>query len=276
MRPDDIPAGLALCRSAGWNQLARDWELFLKINPEGCLVGLDEMGTVRGTVTTVRYQENFSWIGMVLVHPDVQRKGIGTGLLQKALSLATASQTIKLDATPAGREVYLTLNFKDEYAVNRMHIGDHSVDHLPASAARPVLASDIPEILKMDRTVFGADRLPVLESNFKAASQYAFVVENNNEIKGYCFGRPGFNFNHIGPLITDNVTTAKHLLSAALRKGEGKPSVIDILDHTPEWINFVSSLGFVLLRPLIRMYRGTNSSPGLPGNQFAILGPEFG
>ena len=31
MTPDDIPAGLNLCRLAGWNQLARDWELFLQI-----------------------------------------------------------------------------------------------------------------------------------------------------------------------------------------------------------------------------------------------------
>src|SRR5262245_30623159 len=33
---DDVPAGLRLCRIAGWNQLAADWELFLRLSPGGC------------------------------------------------------------------------------------------------------------------------------------------------------------------------------------------------------------------------------------------------
>src|SRR5688572_9072579 len=128
MRPEDIPAGLSLCRSAGWNQLARDWELFLKISPEGCRVGVDESGKVRGTVTTVRYQHRFTWIGMVLVDSEMQRRGIGTQLLNEALQLARVTETVKLDATPAGREVYLKLNFVDEYPISRMHIGAHSFE----------------------------------------------------------------------------------------------------------------------------------------------------
>ena len=33
MESADIPAGLSLCRAAGWNQLSRDWELFLRLSP---------------------------------------------------------------------------------------------------------------------------------------------------------------------------------------------------------------------------------------------------
>lgn len=275
MRPEDIPAGLSLCRLAGWNQIERDWQLFLKINPKGCRVSVDEIGRVVGTVTTVPYQQHFTWIGMVLVHPEMQRKGIGTQLLRDALRLTDDMGTAKLDATPAGREVYLKLNFKDEYEISRMYLGEHSKESLPASDARPIQTTDLSEILKMDREVFGADRRLLLESNMDGAPQYAFVVEKQGEIKGFCFGRPGYNFNHLGPIIADNPDVAKHLLSAALHKGDGKSTIIDILDHT-EWTRFVSSLGFVMLRPLIRMYRGSNSFPGMPEKQFAILGPEFG
>jgi len=42
MNMRDIPAGLSLCRAAGWNQLARDWELFLQLNSEGCFVAIDD------------------------------------------------------------------------------------------------------------------------------------------------------------------------------------------------------------------------------------------
>ena len=36
----DIPAGLSLCRTAGWNQTKEDWELFLHLSPEGCCVAV--------------------------------------------------------------------------------------------------------------------------------------------------------------------------------------------------------------------------------------------
>ena len=75
MQPSDIEAGLVLCRKAGWNQVEKDWKLFLESNPEGCWVALSKNRLV-GTVATIRYQHHFSWIGMVLVHPDFRRHGI--------------------------------------------------------------------------------------------------------------------------------------------------------------------------------------------------------
>src|SRR5438309_2293442 len=106
MTPGDIPTGLALCRAAGWNQVARDWQLFLRCSPQGCLVAVDN-GRVAGTVATINYQHCFSWIGMVLVDPTCRRQGIGLQLLKEALRILQNAQTIKLDATPAGHEVYL-------------------------------------------------------------------------------------------------------------------------------------------------------------------------
>jgi predicted GNAT family acetyltransferase len=246
------------------------------MSPDGCRVGMDEAGKVVGTVTTLRYQDHFTWIGMVLVNPEWQRQGIGTQLLGEALQLIKNHETVKLDATPAGREVYLKLNFVDEYHITRMHLGLHSADKFPSSIARPAQARDFPAILRLDYEVFGADRGSVLKVNFSDAPQYAFVVEKQSQIKGFCFGRPGYNFNQIGPVVAMESDVAIQLVSAALQNCEGKPTVLDILDHSVDWVRFVSSLGFNELRPLIRMYRGSNAFPGLPEKQFAILGPEFG
>jgi GNAT superfamily N-acetyltransferase len=275
MTPEDIPAGLTLCRLAGWNQLVRDWELFLQMNSDGCRVCVDEHGNVIGTVTTLPYQNHFTWIGMVLVNPDKERQGIGTQLLHEALRLAANQDTIKLDATPAGRKVYLKLGFIDEYRIIRMRGGAIKIGD-KKSIARPATASDFTSLLKQDRQVFGADRQFILEWNFRDAAQYAFVVEEHGRIKGFCLGRRGHDFDQVGPIVADDVTIAKQLLSGVLCQVIDKPIVLDILTHTPEWIDFVSSLGFTVLRPLIRMFRGPNNYPGLPQNQFAILGPEFG
>ncbi|MBK5280119.1 MAG: GNAT family N-acetyltransferase, partial [Bacteroidia bacterium] len=114
MRSDDIPAALSLCRHAHWNQLARDWEIFLQLSPHDCIVA--EQENIVGTVTTIRYQNHFSWIGMLLVDPAMQRQGIGMQLLKEALRILEHEETVKLDATPEGRTVYLKLNFVDEYS----------------------------------------------------------------------------------------------------------------------------------------------------------------
>ena len=272
----DIPAGLFLCRAAGWNQTSEDWELFLKLSPEGCRAAVDEQGKVRGTVATVRYEDHFSWIGMVLVDPTMQRQGIGIQLLRESLQILGEEDTVKLDATPAGRKVYVQLDFVDEYPLTRLEAKETSQMKLAETSARPVVENDLPVLLEFDRRVFGANRASVLQSILNRSPRYAFLSEGPEGISGYCFGRSGHHFTHIGPVIASDVETARNVVSAALENCSGSPVVMDVLHHSREWIAWLSTLGFVEQRPLIRMYRGTNAHPGIPGEQFAILGPEFG
>jgi predicted N-acetyltransferase YhbS len=272
----DIPAGLSLCRTAGWNQTKEDWELFLHLSPEACCVAVDDDGEVRGTVTTVRYDDHFSWVGMVLVDPALRRQGIGIQLLRESLQILSEEETVKLDATPAGRHIYVQLDFVDEYALSRMEINRISGEELGTSGARPVRTEDIPRLLEFDRKVFGADRAAVIDSIRSRASKLAFVTEDSKGISGYCFGRYGHSFTHIGPVIASSFASARSVCSAALMNSGDRPVVIDALPRNPEWMSWLTSLGFTEQRPLIRMYRGTNEWPGIPDKQFAILGPEFG
>jgi len=275
MTPGDIHTGLSLCRAYGWNQLARDWELFLQLSPAGCCVGVDEEGEVVGTVTTLRYEDHFSWIGMVLVDPAKQRQGIGGQLLQEALHILGNEKIVKLDATPEGRVVYLKLNFVDEYRLSRMHCSAVLSTSLPASPARLMYHTDLPRLIDLDSEVFGANRTEVLEWMWKGAPQHALLIEESNEIRGYCFGRPGHRFTHIGPVIAPDHDCAVHLVSAALRNCTG-PVILDVLQDKNQWARWLSSIGFAEQRNLIRMYRGSDPGPGVPEKQFAILGPEFG
>ena len=276
MSVEDIPAGLSLCRAAGWNQVANDWELFLKLSPDGCKVAVDETGQILGTVTTVNYQKHFSWIGMVLVDPARRRQGIGTKLLQQALSILQGEETVKLDATPAGREVYLKVGFNDEYSLNRLQLTSFTRKDLPKSNATPMHHDDLDAVMQIDKKVFGADRSLILKNLFKNTPQFAFVKRANGEAISYCFGRPGHNFTHIGPIVSINQDEAKELVIAAVKNCEGDSIILDVPNQNTEWHSFLISLGFELQRPFIRMYLGKNNYPGVIENQYAILGPEFG
>ncbi len=276
MELTDIPAGLSLCRSAGWNQLHRDWEIFLLLNSEGNRVCTNDQGKVVGTVTTIKYGNNFAWIGMVLVDPSHQRQGIGLKLMEEAMIILKNEDSVKLDATPAGRQVYLKLGFKDEYPLSRMLAQSVNVDQLVPPTAVQLTVDDLASVALLDDHIFGANRMAILKWMFDNASELAFKITDNNNLTGYCFGRYGYRFTHIGPVVAANLTAAKSLVSAALKRCQNKPVILDILHHDKAWSQWIKALGFSELRPFIRMYKGANRWPGCPKNQFAILGPEFG
>ena len=282
----DIAAGLGLCRASRWNQLSRDWECFLKLSPHGCRVAVKN-DRVAGTVTTVSYQSRFSqnlsiqnrfsWIGMVLVDPSERGQGIGSQLMREALEILGDQTTIRLDATPAGREIYLRLGFVDEYPLSRMEtvVADR-VTRSDDNPARPMTEADLPQVFEMDRQVFGADRDVILKWMFDGAPEYSWVIVRDGEVAGYTFGRHGFNSEHLGPVIAKDRETAARLVVACLSAQRGRPFILDASRHDPEWTRRLESIGFKEQRPFIRMFRGANRYPGLPEKQFAILGPEFG
>src|SRR5437660_10933274 len=84
MTEGDLPAADELRRLAGWNQTLADWRRLLWLEPRGCFVAVENVAVV-GTVTTTTYGQTLAWIGMMLVHPERQRRGIGTRLIRQAL-----------------------------------------------------------------------------------------------------------------------------------------------------------------------------------------------
>ena len=69
---------------AGWNQTMEDWERFLSAEPDGCFLA-EWNGASAGTATTTVYGRDLAWIGMVLVHPEFRRRGIGGAMLCRML-----------------------------------------------------------------------------------------------------------------------------------------------------------------------------------------------
>jgi hypothetical protein len=274
MARSDIPSGLRLCRASGWNQLEADWRCFLDFNPQGCRV-VEQDGRVVGTVTTLRFEEKFSWISMLLVDPELRHRGIGSMLLGEALRLLKDMPTVRLDATPAGKLVYDKFEFLEEYRLVRMRA--LSPKSPGFSGVRPMTDFDLPGVLELDREVFGADRSIILRHLYGTAPEYAFVADSAGGLQGYVLGRHGWSADHIGPLVAPDERIARNLAAAPLSKvGGARPFLLDAPQHSEDWIVWLRSLGFVEERPFIRMFRGPNAFSGVPSNQFAITGPEFG
>jgi hypothetical protein len=182
-----------------------------------------------------------------------------------------------LDATPAGREVYLKLDFVDEYRLSRMEtIVADRIEAGEGNPARPMTEEDLPQVFEMDYQIFGADRSALLQWLFDGSPEYSWVIIQDGDVAGYTFGRQGFNFEHLGPVIANSHDVAKQLVAACLSNQAGRPLILDATHHDPEWMRWLESIGFSEQRFFIRMFRGENRYPGTPEKQFAILGPEFG
>jgi ribosomal protein S18 acetylase RimI-like enzyme len=283
MTAGDIPAGLALCRASGWNQVERDWRRFLETQPGGALVA-ERDSRVIGTVATMRYGRRFAWVAMVLVDPAERGRGVGRALLNRGLSLLDDVDTARLDATPAGEPLYKTLGFVEETRLSRLLLAPGAArmaiapDPLSARVVtvRPLAPADWDAVAAFDARVFGADRRALLEWLWEGAPEYAWVASDGDQLAGYVLGRSGHLFEHLGPVIAGDAGTAARLLTACLPSRADRAFAVDAPVDQVDWRRFLGDTGFVEQRPFFRMSRGRPAPSGLPPNLFASVGPEFG
>jgi ribosomal protein S18 acetylase RimI-like enzyme len=284
MRPADVPAAERLCRASRWNQTAREWELFLGVAGDHCLVAeLD--GRVVGTAVTTVYGEAVAWIAMVLVDPAQRGRGIGRTLLGRAIASAPAGCTPSLDATPAGRGLYLTLGFSDEYELTRFR-GDVTREPVVTGTAsgrrvQVAAADDLDEIVELDRRTFGAERRDVLEWYWQGAPEGVWVsrdaldTSGDASITGFALSRSGHDADHVGPIVACSTSEAIAHASTALSSASARSVILDVPNQHTEFREWLMTRGFAVERPLTRMRRG-EPPPARPDRQFAIAGPELG
>ena len=275
MQHADIEAGLRLCRLAGWDQVHRDWRRFLD-GPDSTVRAAVHGSDLIATIATIRYGAQFGWIGMVLVDPAGQGRGIGSAMVRDAVDSLADMPSVRLDATPAGRLVYQKHDFIDECSLTRMEAISVKVDHPPRTIVRAMTRGELPAVIAMDRSVFGAPRSNLLEWMHDGAPEFAFIAERHGNICGYLFGRHGHQYEHLGPLVADELHIAMNLTKACLSRHQDQAFVIDTPDQNEGWIRFLEHTGFRPQRPFIRMSRGRPGPFGVLRHQFAVLGPEFG
>jgi GNAT superfamily N-acetyltransferase len=274
MQHSDIEAGLRLCRLAEWDQVERDWRRFLD-DPDANLCVAEQGNDLVATIAPIRYGAEFGWIGMVLVDPAAQGRGVGSLMVGHAIDTLGEMPAIRLDATPAGRLLYQKHGFIDEYSLTRMEATAITVDHDSTTTARAMLRSELPEVIAMDRSVFGAPRNGLLQWMYDGAPEFAFVAERHGRLAGYLFGRHGHRFEHLGPIVADDMSVAIDMTNTCLAQHRNRAFVVDT-PHHDGWLHFLETIGFRRQRGFVRMSRGVAGPFGKPHQQFAVLGPEFG
>jgi len=276
MSLNETDAGLRLCRLSSWNQVEDDWRIFLDTPGSGGRLA-EKDGDVVGSVAFLRYGMSFSWLSMMLVDPKERRAGIGSQLMESALNALASESCVRLDAAPLGEPMYRSYGFLPEYGLARAVATVSPVSfHQSMAWVKPMRASDFADVFAWDGRIFGANRSALLASFHRRAPELAFVARNGGDVLGYCFGRPGYLYQQLGPIVAESAGVAESLAGCCLSRQQGKRIAIDAPDFAVEWMRWLEFTGFRIERRFLRMRRGENVSPGIPERQFAIAGPEFG
>lgn len=278
LQPSDLSFADSLRACAGWNQTLRDWQRFLNCEPDGCFVG-EWQGTPAATATTICYGPDLGWIGMLLVHPDRRRNGLGSALLQHAIDHLhnRGTRCIKLDATPLGRPLYERFGFQAEDELTRWEspaLPPIATD--TESAITAMSEGDLEAIVNLDQKSFGSRRR-VLINELVGNSVHA-VVHRGAKLSEFGYGmlREGSRAFYLGPVASERQDVGVRIIAHLLSKIPGRPVFWDVLDQNTSASALARKQGFTTQRKLLRMRLGPSAGTGDSSRQFAIADPAVG
>ena len=140
MREADLPAAHALSQAVRWPHRPEDWRFALRLGP-GFVA--EEDGAVVGTALCWHQGPHHGSLGLIIVSPAHQGRGIGRRLMHLVLDELGDRCTV-LNATVAGQPLYESLGFR---AIGTLHqhqgllaaaTAPAAPFSLPVSASSPV------------------------------------------------------------------------------------------------------------------------------------------
>ena len=230
-------------------------QLYLALPSGGSFIAKNN-GSVVGFGGVLDYGP-FAYIGLMSVHPSMQKQGIGGLLLERLLSwlAARACPTILLDASSAGAPLYTRYAFTENDITVVMQQTQHipPPQHLPTGVS--VLAEqDFSALVAFDAPSFGAERGAVLASYRAANPERVLIVRDlHGQITGYLIVQATV----LGPWVARTSEDAERLLihALALYNNEGQSSVFVSANNSAA-IQLLTRYGFSQQRDLSHMYKG--------------------
>ena len=269
----DLVAADQLRSLVGWNQTLQDWRRLLSLQPYGCFVAEQDCNVV-GTVTTTYYGTELAWIGMLLVHPDYQKQGIGGKLMKRAMDYldTLGVSCMCLDATPAGESIYRKLGFQPLERLARWEIT--KLTNIPPYNHFKVRCleskNDLDDIINLDRITFGVNRAELFKVLVNDSLKTCVFTGEGRTITGFGMVRAGSKAYSLGPLVALHKVDAEELTAALLRNFYNQPCYWDIPDRNLEAAELAGQYGFYKQRPLTRLSLGNLQTFGQPSGQYAI------
>jgi len=239
---------------------ADDLRSYLCVQPDGWLVA-EENGSIAGLVGAIDYGP-FAWVGVMVVLPELQGRGIGRKLLERTLEWLDARRCplVRLDATPAGQRLYPKLGFAEAGRTHQYLLSPQLPAECESSRVHAMECSELEEVIEFDETVFGARREKVLRLLWDKYPGRRFVShDERGRVTGYLFAQR----QRIGPWLAITAEHGKILFAAAgALRYDGEVRII-VPEENEEAGLLLNEAGCVLRAAHSHMIRGKGSLPGM-------------
>ncbi|QSH42303.1 GNAT family N-acetyltransferase [Lentisphaerota bacterium ZTH] len=199
-----------MAKNEGWNPGINDARAFHLADPNG-FFGIFCGSKLLGTVSSINYDDFFSFIGCLIVAPEFRNGRIGYMLGRHAMEYA-GTRNIAIDGVLGKIHAYENFGFKLAYRNCRMQ-GIKTSDW-PQPQKKYGSINEIPfdELLDYDLHCFPAPRPAFLSFWTSMNGAYSCAVRDDHGLQGYGTIRKCWKGYRIGPLFADNVETAENLL----------------------------------------------------------------
>ncbi len=253
MRQEDAAAACALTATEDWGFDESDFRRILDLWPGGSFVS-EHDGEIVGMVTTSSY-EITGWIGNVLVDASHRSSGMGSALVERALSHLDEKgmRSILLYAYEGLEGFYEGLGFErlNSYSSYRGRIRA-SRRRLRTERMR---AEDMPDINRLDHYSFGDDRSRLLARILEEFPDTSLVSRSQGEVVGYAMAMTSDVLTNIGPVVSIGPGCETLLLESMGLVLEGREAFLVTASPSP-FEELLDGLGLVKGFRVTRMARG--------------------
>ena len=215
LAPDDLAIADGIITSAFGLTGSRTREIrrYFSLEPNHWILATYR-GQPAGVVGATNYGP-FTYLGMMTVRKELQRKGIGQAMLQHMLNWTESqgNSFLRLDASEAGFPLYIRFGFEvlDQALMFKL------ADYMPSSnfpqQVRPLKLQDIQALADFDIPIFGANRAGLFQALLTDFPERGFAVyDESGDMAGYLFAQS----RRLGPWAARSPRDAESLLQAAL------------------------------------------------------------
>lgn len=272
MHKHDLEAAHRLSQSLRWPHRLQDWEFIYRLGV-GFVAEADD--TVVGTIMCWSHGTEFASIGMVIVGPDWQGRGIGRKLMAMAMA-ELGKRNLLLHSTNAGEKLYRGLGFEQTGAICQHQgsvFGTKLMALPPGERIRPLGSREDAALATLGARATGMPRATVLAALREVAE--CVVIDRYDELIGYAMLRR-FGLGYaIGPVVAPDIERAKALISHWTGTYAGAFVRIDVPASCGlgPWLD---ELGLLQVDTVATMVRGEAPLPDGTLRQFAIINQALG
>jgi GNAT superfamily N-acetyltransferase len=252
--PEHIDGAVHLSSTEGWPHQYADWALFLGIS-SGIVVL--EGNRVVGTGLVSPFGDVAS-LSMILVERSMRGRGIGRGIMEKLMALATPDQW-RLVATESGRPLYARLGFESSGVITRLQgvVRAEVAERAKWSAQgkqaiRPALNTDLAAMAALDLAASGMARHDLLAALLNRGQKQGLVLEEREGLLGFALLRPFGPGHVIGPVVASSCAQARALYTALLSRLHGQFVRTDLYTR-PDLADQLMMLGLDQREDSVRM-----------------------